>query len=102
MKQLRARRGASHAGRSVSHGRKIVCTAERCGDNEEEGIEAVMLCPSNSEHVSRGVWKHKVFDGRSRGPLFFHTWTVVDRKSGFRGPLFFHTWTVVDREFKEN
>ena len=34
-----------------------------------------------------------------RGPLVFHTWTVVDRESGFRGPLFFHTWTVVDRSF---
>ena len=34
-----------------------------------------------------------------RGPLFFHTWTVVDRKSWFRGPLVFHTCTVVDRKF---
>ena len=37
-----------------------------------------------------------------RGPLFFHTWTVVDRKSRFRGPLFFHAWTVVDRSFLRN
>ena len=37
-----------------------------------------------------------------RGPLFFHTWTVVDRKSRVRGPLFFDTWTVVDRHFLKN
>ena len=36
-----------------------------------------------------------------RGPLFFHTWTVVDRKSRFRGPCEFTRgpwWTVVFKE----
>ena len=26
-------------------------------------------------------------------------WTVVDCGTEVRGPLFFHTWTVVDRTF---
>ena len=36
-----------------------------------------------------------------RGPLFFHAWTVVDRKSRFRGPCEFTRgpwWTVVFKE----
>ena len=36
-----------------------------------------------------------------RGPLFFHTWTVVDRKSRFRGPCEFTRgpwWTVIFKE----
>ena len=56
-------------------------------DGERQARQAV-----NSENVA--FCRSKV-----RGPLFFHTWTVVDRKSRVRGPLFFDTWTVVDRRF---
>ena len=57
MKQLRARRGGSHAGRShslLAMAEKIACTAEHCGDGEE-GSEAALLCPNSSENASRGV-----------------------------------------------
>merc|ERR1712051_968237 len=46
-----------------------------------------------------GREKRCVRHTKLRGPLVFHTWTVVDRGSGSRGPLFFHTWTVADRKF---
>ena len=70
---------------------------ERCGGmGEGGGAWGLGLCGATGSATLRNAR----FSGpASRGPLFFHTWTVVDRKLGFRGPLFFHTWTVVDRSF---
>ena len=72
------------------------------------GLIGARVCPSATKltllsprgSVAQHTCENARFRGMAfRGPLFFHTWTVVDRKSRFRGPLVFHTWTVVDRNF---
>ena len=114
MKQLRTRREPSNTGRarslSAMDEKKIVRTAERMIEyaNGEWQVTAEMVkktlklkcCVRVVLSMSRRLCENvRFFDDRCRGPLFFRTWTVVDRKSRFRGPLFFHTWTVVDRSF---